>query len=50
VVRDAEGSVTKTRLDQAWSDAPQRERCLESLLTDGLLVQLPEGEVYALPG
>ena len=27
---------------------PQRDRCLASLLTDGLLVQVPEG--YALPG
>ena len=38
----------RRRLDQAWDDEPQRDRCLASLLTDGLLVQVPEG--YALPG
>ena len=48
VVRDAEGAVPKARLDQAWHDDAQRDRCLASLLTDGLLVQVPEG--YALPG
>jgi A/G-specific adenine glycosylase len=50
VVRDAEESVPKTRLAQAWHDPTQRDRCLASLLTDGLLVQLPGGETYALPG
>ena len=50
VVRDAEGAVPKTRLDLAWDDHAQRRRCLASLLTDGLLVELPAGEVYALPG
>ena len=35
-------------LDRAWDDKPQRDRCLASLLTDGLLVRVPEG--YALPG
>jgi A/G-specific adenine glycosylase len=48
VVRESEGAVPKARLDLAWSDDPQRARCLESLLTDGLLVQSPAG--YALPG
>jgi len=46
--RDAEGAVPQERLDQAWDDKPQRDRCLASLLTDGLLVRVPEG--YALPG
>src|SRR5262249_30500841 len=48
VVRDHDGPVPPHRLDQAWSDDSQRTRCLESLLTDGLLVRVPEG--YALPG
>jgi A/G-specific adenine glycosylase len=48
VLREAEGAVPQERLDQAWDDKPQRDRCLASLLTDGLLVQVPEG--YALPG
>jgi A/G-specific adenine glycosylase len=48
VVREAEGVVAKARLDRAWDDAAQRERCLESLLTDGLLVRTSGG--YALPG
>jgi A/G-specific adenine glycosylase len=48
VVRDADGAVSKARLDQAWADDAQRERSLASLLADGLLVRVPEG--YALPG
>jgi A/G-specific adenine glycosylase len=48
VLRDAEGAVPRERLDQAWDDEPQRDRCVASLLTDGLLVRVPEG--YALPG
>jgi A/G-specific adenine glycosylase len=48
VVRDADGSVTKSALDRAWDDPDQRARCLQSLLDDGLLVVAPEG--YALPG
>jgi A/G-specific adenine glycosylase len=48
VLRDAEGPVPPRAMDQAWDDKPQRDRCLASLLTDGLLVRVPEG--YALPG
>ena len=48
VLRDAEGAVPRRTLDRAWDDKPQRDRCLASLLTDGLLVRVPEG--YALPG
>ena len=48
VVRDAEGTVTKERLELAWDDATQRDRCLASLLADGLLVAAPGG--YGLPG
>lgn len=48
VVRDAEGDVPRRRLDAAWSDAAQRERCLASLVTDALLVRTAAGD-YALP-
>ena len=48
VLREADGAVPQARLDRAWDDKAQRDRCLASLLTDGLLVQVPEG--YALPG
>jgi A/G-specific adenine glycosylase len=48
VVREAEGAVPKPRLDRAWDDDTQRDRALASLLTDGLLVETPDG--YALPG
>ena len=47
VVRDAEGTVPRRRLQQAWSEGAQRERCLASLVADGLLV--PAGDGYALP-
>ncbi len=48
VLRDAPGSVPRARLDEAWDDAPQRERCLGSLLADGLVVVVGEDR-YALP-
>ena len=48
VVRDAEGAVPARRLDAAWSDPAQRERCLASLLEDRLLVRTAAGD-YALP-
>jgi len=47
-VRDAEGAVPSARLEQAWHDPAQRDRCLASLLTDGLLVE--GAGRYALPG
>ncbi len=47
VLREATGSVPPERLDLAWPDATQRERCLASLLADGLVV--PDGARYALP-
>ncbi len=46
-VRDAEGAVPHRRLEQVWSEPTQRERCLESLVADGLLVATAEG--YMLP-
>lgn len=48
VLREAEGSVTKARLDAAWDQAEQRERCLETLIADGLVETV--GDRYALPG
>nr|WP_275585766.1 A/G-specific adenine glycosylase [Geodermatophilus sabuli] len=39
VLRAAEGPVAAVQLDQAWPDAVQRSRCLDSLLVDGLVEQ-----------
>ncbi len=47
-VRDADGPVHRSRLDAAWSDATQRERCLASLIDDGLLSE-PAPATYSLP-
>jgi len=47
-VRDAPGSVPAPRLDTAWADAAQRQRCLASLVEDRLLVRTRSGD-YALP-
>ena len=48
VVRDSEGPVHRSRLDAAWAVAAQRSRCLDSLLSDGLVV--PAGpDSFALP-
>jgi A/G-specific adenine glycosylase len=54
IVRDAEGAVPRLRLDTAWVPAEQRDRALQSLLDDGLLVRVQGsetgvGELYALP-
>jgi len=35
-------------LDDAWDDAAQRARCLDSLLADGLVEQTDDGR-FALP-
>jgi len=48
VLRDTEASVPKAALDPAWTDGPQRERALASLVTDGLVVALPDDR-FALP-
>jgi A/G-specific adenine glycosylase len=37
VLRASDAPVTKEALDAAWDDADQRERCLASLLEDGLV-------------
>jgi A/G-specific adenine glycosylase len=50
VVRDSDGAVFGHRLDQAWSDGVQRRRALQSLIADGLLVQVAGDPVmYSLP-
>jgi A/G-specific adenine glycosylase len=49
VLRDNPEPVAKARLDIAWADAGQRDRCLDSLLADGLVEQIADGR-FALPG
>lgn len=48
VLREDEGPVHRSRLEAAWQPAVQRERCLASLLTDGLLVSVGPS-TFALP-
>jgi len=48
VVRESDGPAHSSRLDAAWADETQRTRCLESLLTDGLVVRTSD-QTYALP-
>ncbi len=48
VLRGAEAPVERAALDVVWSDAAQRDRCLDSLLVDGLAEQLDDGR-FALP-
>jgi len=47
VLRDNQRSVSRERLDDAWPDAVQRERCLTSLVADGLVVR--RAGRFALP-
>ena len=49
VLRDGTGPATRSRLDLAWPDAGQRDRCLDSLLVDGLIEQTTDGR-FTLPG
>ncbi|WP_245400253.1 A/G-specific adenine glycosylase [Nocardia albiluteola] len=50
VLRAASGPVERTALDLAWTRDPgQRARALDSLLTDGLIEQTPDG-LFALAG
>lgn len=49
VLRGSQGPATRARLDLAWPDAAQRDRCLDSLLVDGLIEQVAGGR-FALPG
>ncbi|HEY4602747.1 MAG TPA: A/G-specific adenine glycosylase [Blastococcus sp.] len=48
VLRAAHHPVTGAELDAAWDDAVQRGRCLDSLLTDGLVEQTADGR-FTLP-
>jgi A/G-specific adenine glycosylase len=49
VLRGSPVPVTRPALDAVWSDAAQRDRCLDSLLVDGLVEQTDDGR-FALPG
>ncbi|HEY2724494.1 MAG TPA: A/G-specific adenine glycosylase [Pseudonocardiaceae bacterium] len=49
VLRDAADPVPRGRLDAVWVDVAQRDRCLDSLLVDGLVEQTDDGR-FALPG
>ena len=49
VLRGSPVPVGRAALDAAWADAAQRDRCLGSLLVDGLAEQLDDGR-FALPG
>ncbi|SDD83516.1 HhH-GPD family protein [Actinokineospora iranica] len=49
VLRGSTDPAPKTRLDLVWSDACQRDRCLHSLVVDGLVEQTEDGR-FALPG
>ena len=48
VLREAVGPVPAEVLAGAWPDTDQRERCLDSLLDDGLVVPVADG--FGLPG
>ena len=48
VLRAASGPVDAAALESAWDDAVQRSRCLDSLLTDGLVEQTRDGR-FTLP-
>ena len=48
LARDSHGPVHRSRIDDAWPTDEQRERCLASLVHDGLLVQVAD-DAYALP-
>jgi A/G-specific adenine glycosylase len=49
VLRGCADPVTRAALDAVWSDASQRDKCLDSLLTDGLMEQTDDGR-FCLPG
>jgi A/G-specific adenine glycosylase len=48
VLRASDGPVHRSRLDEAWPSAEQRDRCLHWLVDDGLVAQVSE-DAYALP-
>jgi A/G-specific adenine glycosylase len=47
VLRDGDGTAGRDRLDAVWPDAVQRDRALDSLLADGLMVR--HGSGFSLP-
>ena len=49
VLRERDGAVPHDDLRQVWDDEVQRERCLDSLVADGL-VDLVGDDSFALPG
>jgi A/G-specific adenine glycosylase len=49
VLRTAAGPVPGALLDAAWAEPEQRARALDSLVSDGLVDPLPDGQ-FALPG
>jgi A/G-specific adenine glycosylase len=49
VLRESDAPVGRAQLDAVWPDASQRDRCLDSLLVDGLMEQTDDGR-FALPG
>ena len=49
VLRSTDGPVHRAELETVWTDPVQRERALQSLVSDGLAVPVPP-ESYALPG
>jgi A/G-specific adenine glycosylase len=48
VLRDSEDPVPRSRLEQAWNDALQRERALDGLVADGLVEPLAD-DLFRLP-
>jgi A/G-specific adenine glycosylase len=49
VLRGTLGPVPRMTLDAVWADSGQRDRCLDSLLVDGLVEQTEDGR-FALAG
>jgi A/G-specific adenine glycosylase len=48
VLRDSDDPVHRSRLEQAWDDARQRERALDGLVSDGLVEPLDD-DLFRLP-
>ncbi|HMT89411.1 MAG TPA: A/G-specific adenine glycosylase, partial [Dermatophilaceae bacterium] len=49
VLRDAPGAVDEAQLAQAWPSEAQRQRCLDALVSEGLVEPLANAR-FALPG
>lgn len=49
VLRESSGPVVRLRLEQVWEDEVQRERCLDGLVSDGLVEPLADN-TFRLPG